>query len=439
VDSGTVASAAAGGRALVGTVTVPGDKSISHRAVVLAGLAAGRSVVRGANLGHDVLATCRLLSALGARCTLDRDNGAVEVEGCGWEGLVEPGDVLDAGNSATTLRLLLGVCAAVALGAALTGDATLRRRPMLRVVEPLRAMGARIDGRAGGDRAPLWVRGGGLRAIAWRTPVASAQVKSAVLLAGLRATGTTSVTEPAPSRDHTERMLAAAGVDVGRSGRTVTISGPGDDLPPVDRRVPGDFSAAAYLLTAAALVPGSELTVAGVGLNPTRTGALDALVRMGADVTVERSGDDSGEPYGNVTARAAGELTATTISGDEVPRLIDEVPVLAVAATQAAGTTVIAGARELRVKESDRIDAIVAGLRALGASVEPRPDGLVIRGPTPLRSGTVDARGDHRIALASAVAGMISGARVEVAGWGSVETSFPGWTEIVARARGASA
>ncbi|CAN5519069.1 3-phosphoshikimate 1-carboxyvinyltransferase [soil metagenome] len=427
-DSGGV------GVPLTGGVTMPGDKSISHRAVVLAGLARGRSVLRGVNLGRDVLATCRVTSQLGVRCAVDLSNRRVDVQGYGWDGLREPDDVLDAGNSGTTLRTVLALCAASPWGAVLTGDATLRARPMMRVTVPLRAMGATIDGRCDGDRPPLWVRGAALDGIEWRSEIASAQVKTAVLLAGLRADGPTSWTEPALSRDHTERMLTASGVPVRRSGLTVTVSG-GGEPEARDRRVPGDVSAATFLLVAASLIPGSELSVHDVGLNPTRTGALTVLRRMGADLSTELAGEDAGEPYGTVTARHA-ELRATEIGGEEVATLIDEVPALAVAATQAAGTTVITGAEELRVKESNRIDAMTEGLRRLGADVEARPDGLVVVGPTPLGPGAIDARGDHRIALALAVAGLVSGRRVDIRGWSCVDTSFPHWHEVVAAAQG---
>jgi len=430
----TFATPAERPRPLRGTVSVPGDKSISHRALILGALGRGRSLVHGLNRGRDVASTIALVTQLGAACEPAESNDELYVDGCGWDGLREPQDVVDAGNSGTTARLGLGLLAGAPLGAALTGDLTLRRRPMLRVVVPLRAMGARIDGRADGDRLPLWIRGGALRGIEWDTRVASAQVKSALLLAGLRATGPTSVTEPAPSRDHTERMLAAAGVDVRRSGRTVTVEG-GVELSPFDRVVPGDLSAAMFLLVGASLIPGSDLTVGGVGLNPTRGGALEVLARMGADLTVERVGEHGGEPYGNVTARAT-ELSASEVRGDEVPALIDEVPALAVAASQASGTTRIGGAQELRVKESDRIDSVARTLAALGGEVEALPDGLLIRGPTRLHGGSVDAAGDHRIALAAALAGVVAGARVEVRDWSCVETSWPGWEEAVREAQG---
>jgi len=420
---------------LAGAIRVPGDKSISHRALILATLASGTSHITGLNPGGDVRATIRGLVGLGARLREDRANARVEVEGRGWEGLREPDDVIDAANSGTSLRTLLAVCSALPVRAVLTGDRTLRRRPMERVVVPLRAMGAEIDGRDGGRRAPLWVRGGRLRGVDWSARVASAQVKTALLLAGLRAAGETTVTEPGPSRDHTERMLAASGVEVRRTGRSVSLEG-GQGLRAVDRPIPGDVSAAAFLLVAAALVPGSDLEVVDVGLNPTRLGGIETLAAMGADLRVLPGPEMAGEPAGRIAVRA-GPLSATTVAGDAIPTLIDEIPVLAVAATQAHGETLFADAGELRVKESDRIAAMVAGLRALGAEVEPRPDGLVVRGPTPLRPATRCARGDHRVALALTVAGLVGGVEVRVRGWSCVRTSFPSWAEVLGAARGA--
>jgi 3-phosphoshikimate 1-carboxyvinyltransferase len=419
---------------LAGRVTVPGDKSISHRALLLNALAPGASVVSNVNLGSDVAATCRFLSALGATCEVDATNHEVQVYGCGWGGLKEPEDVLDAGNSGTTLRVGLGLLAGAPLGSVVSGDASLRRRPMLRVVNPLRRLGAVIDGRRNGDLAPLWIRGGGLVGADLAIEVASAQVKSALLIAGLAAAGTTSVTEPAPSRDHTERMLAAAGARLDRADRTVTVSG-GHELEVLDRRIPGDLSSAMFLIVAGALIPGSDLEVAGVGLNPTRAGGLEVLEAMGADLEVRCAEDWGGEPVGSVRVRAA-ELTGIEIAPEIVPSLIDEIPVLAVAATQARGTTEIRGAAELRVKESDRIEALATGLGVLGADVRPTRDGLVIHGSTKLCPGRVDARGDHRMALSFAVAGLVSGCEVNVQGWESVEVSFPGWEEVVAAARG---
>ena len=425
----------AGSRApLSGLIELPGDKSISHRALILGALAPGTSRVTNLNTGEDVLATGRALSALGATTRIDEALAEAEVEGCGPAGLVEPDDVIDCGNSGSTLRMLLGVCACVPGLSVLTGDPSLRRRPMLRVVDPLRHMGAAIDGRDGGERAPLVVRGGHLRGVDVAMTVASAQVKTALLLAGLGAAGTTTILQPKPSRDHTERMLAAAGAGVVIDGLRITVDGR-STLPPVDRVVPGDVSAAAFFGVAAALVEGSNLTVDRVGLNPTRTAWIGALARMGADITTETATGGAGEPEGRIRIRSS-TLRATEISGEQVAYLIDEIPILAVAATRARGTTVIRDAGELRVKESDRIATMAAGLTTLGARVEELPDGMAVHGPATLRGGRVDSMGDHRAAMAFAVAGLVATDPVEVAGWSSVATSFPGFLDILAAAQG---
>lgn len=418
---------------MIGSITVPGDKSISHRALILSALAEGKSSVRRVNLGQDVRATAQVLDMLGPTVTRDEANARVEVEGRGLRGLSEPSDVLWAGNSGTTLRCMLGVCAAIPGLSVLTGDLSLRSRPMLRVVAPLRQMGARIDGREFGALAPLTVRGGDLTGLDLDMDVASAQVQTSVLLAGLAAEGTTSVTEPGPLRDHTERMLAAAGVDVKRSGSTVTVVG-GREPEPREWSIPGDISSAAFLIAGALLLEGSDLTIDEVGLNPTRTGALDVLQRMGAQLETSVNDERGGEPAGTVKVGFS-ELEATTVDNQEVPRLIDELPVLAVVATQAHGTTEFTGAAELRVKESDRIDTVVNALRVLGADVGALPDGIRVSGPTPLNGGEVDARNDHRVALALAVAGFIATDTVRVLGWSSVDTSFPEFLDVLSEAR----
>ena len=432
-------------RPLTGRVRVPGDKSISHRAVILSALAPGRSVLTNLNTGADVRATAAAVTALGAVCKIEEGDlvatrpGGREamsravVEGCGFAGLHEPVDVIDVGNSGTTIRTLLGVCAAIPGLTVLTGDGSIRRRPMLRVVVPLRQMGATIDGRDHGEHAPLEVRGGPLTGIDHELPVASAQVKTALLLAGLAATGTTSVTEPAPSRDHTERMLGAAGADVRSDGSTVSVTG-GAELKPLDRTIPGDVSSALFLVAAALLIPGSELTIEGVGLNPTRTAALDVMRAMGGDIETVVERDDD-EPVGTITVRHS-QLRGTEISGAVVPRLIDEIPILTVLATQAEGRTEIAGAQELRVKESDRIAVLAQGLTKLGARVEERSDGLAIDGPTSLSGGSVDSHNDHRIAMSFAVASLVGADNVTIGGWSSVATSFPEFLDLLGHARG---
>jgi 3-phosphoshikimate 1-carboxyvinyltransferase len=414
---------------LRGRASLPGDKSISHRALMAATLAAGRSRIANVNVADDVRATAEILTAVGGEARIDRDKTEAVVEGCGWEGLREPEAVLDAGNSGTTLRAMLGLCSAIPGLSVLTGDASLRRRPMLRAVVPLRQMGASIDGRAHGDRAPLTVRGEVLHAVQVDLSVASAQVKTALLLAGLRADGTTVVTEPAASRDHTERMLGARGARVERDGLSVSVRG-GEEIIPMDMTVPGDLSSAAFLIVAALLNPGSEIELLGVGLNPTRSGLLETLVEMGASIRTDATDGDGGEPAGSVWVEHS-QLTGVDV--DVSPSLLDEVPILCIAATQAEGRTHIRGAGELRVKESDRIAAMTDGLTRLGADVEAHPDGLVITGPTPLGGGDIDPRGDHRIALAFAIAGLISQDNVVVHGWSCVGTSFPEFLDVLAR------
>ncbi len=397
---------------------MPGDKSISHRAALLGGIASGPTRVDGFLHAEDCLATLRCLRALGVRIEEDADRLMIQ-----GGRLREPKDILDAGNSGTTIRLLAGILSGQPFHSAITGDASVRRRPMDRVVEPLRRMGARITGEDGGRLAPLSIDGGGLRGVAYATPVASAQVKSAVLLAGLFAEGETAVHEPSLSRDHTERMLGAFGVRVVRDGLTARVQGPAA-LHGAAIRVPGDISSAAYFLVAAALVPGSEVTVVDVGLNPTRTGLLEILRMMGAPVDVRDVRDEGGEPAGTVTVRA-GRLRGTTVGGDLIPRAIDELPVVAVAACLADGDTVIRDAAELRVKESDRIAALARELGRLGAAIEPRPDGMVIAGGRRLRGGRVSSGGDHRIAMALAVAALCADGPVAIEDPDCIRTSFP--------------
>jgi 3-phosphoshikimate 1-carboxyvinyltransferase len=418
---------------LRGRVRVPGDKSISHRALLLAALAEGTSRLAGLNRGEDVRATLSAVAALGVDCRPAADFSEAIVKGYGYGGLHEPEDVIDAGNSGTTLRILAGVCATVNGVTVLTGDASLRRRPMGRIAQPLRKLGASVDGRGQGHLPPLIVRGGRLEGTSLATAVASAQVKSALLLAGLGAPGTTSVTEPALSRDHTERMLAACGVSLTRRAETVTVTG-GQRIAPLELRIPGDISAATYLLVAATLIPESDLTVEGVGLNATRCGALGVLQRMGAQLDIEVDGEEWGEPVGNVRVRSS-LLAGVHISDREIPSLIDEIPALAIAAAAAEGETVISGASELRVKESDRIATLVEGLSTLGARARALPDGLVIEGPTRWSGGHIDEHGDHRIALAFALAGLVSGAAVDIKEEAFVNVSWPEFWDTVAAAR----
>ncbi|MBI5368729.1 MAG: 3-phosphoshikimate 1-carboxyvinyltransferase [Planctomycetes bacterium] len=413
---------------LGGRIRVPGDKSISHRAAILAALCDGPVRVSGFLPSLDCLATLACLERLGVRIER-RSATELTVQGVGAAGFREPTDVLDAANSGTTMRLLTGLLGAQPFFTVITGDSSLRRRPMARVAEPLRKMGAEVRGRAGGTLAPLAIHGGGLRGIDYRLPVASAQVKSAILLAGLFARGTTTVREPAPTRDHTERMLAYLGAALVAAESKVEVR---PSLPLVGRRlrVPGDLSSAAFPVAAALLVPGSDLAIAGVGLNPTRTAFLSALERMGARVRSAGVREVCGEPVGTLRA-IAGPLNATEIGGAEVPNLIDEVPVLAALATQARGTTVIRDAAELRVKESDRLHALAVELGRMGARIDERPDGLVIFGPTRLRGTRVTSYGDHRIAMALYIAGLAARGRTTIAEAECVDISFPGFDRLM--------
>lgn len=419
------------GGSLVGTLRIPGDKSVSHRAVMFGAIAEGTTRITNFLPGEDCLGTIRCFRALGV--PIEGEGATWTVAGQGLEGLMEPADVLDVGNSGTTLRLMLGLLAGMRGFTSVTGDASIRRRPMGRIVQPLREMGAAIWGRKDGTLAPLAVRGGGLRPIAYQSPVSSAQVKSAVLLAGLYAEGVTSVTEPAVSRDHTENLLAAMGARLTRTGRTVAIEG-GGSLAAVAVEVPGDISSAAFWLVAGSIVAGSQLVLEHVGVNPTRTGVLDVLGRMGADITAGAMRESAGEPVADLRVRAA-ELVGTTIEGELIPRLVDEIPILALAACCAQGRTIIRDARELRVKESDRLSAIATELQKLGARIQELPDGLVIEGPTRWQGGETESRGDHRMAMTLAVASLLTPEPVAIDGVACTETSYPGFWDALESVR----
>jgi len=422
---------------LAGTVEVPGDKSVSHRAALLGALANGVTEVQGYLEGEDCLRTLTAIQMMGVEVT-KKGPGHYRIAGVGLDGLVEPGDVVDCGNSGTTARLLIGLLAGQPFWTLLTGDESLRRRPMKRVVEPLGRMGATIVGRADGGRLPLAVRGAERpRAISYDSPVASAQVKSAILLAGLRADGPVTVTEPAPSRDHSEVMLGAFGARVERGERRVTLH-PGP-LRATAVQVPGDISSAAFLLVAGAIVRDARLTVAGVGVNPTRTGLLDVLTAMG--VTVSRTAVDGpaeGERLAALSVESA-EPVGTTVGGTLIPRLIDEVPALAVLAAVARGSTEIRDAGELRVKESDRIAAVTRELGKMGVRIEERPDGMVIPGGQRFRGAHVASGGDHRMAMALAVAGLVADGETVVEDVACVQTSFPTFVELVNTLAGGAA
>lgn len=415
-----------GGRPLRGRVRVPGDKSISHRALIFAALAEGTSTLRNLASGADVGATARVLSALGVGVEA---GDAVTVTSTGIEGWREAGDVLDCENSGTSMRVLAGALAGRPFLSVLSGDDSLRSRPMARVVEPLRAMGATIDGRENATRAPLLIRGGALQGMRHVLPVATAQVKSCLLLAGLQADGVTEVVSPAQSRDHTERMLAALGAPVSGEGLTVRIERGAPR--PFELDVPGDPSSAAFFAVAAAITPGSELVVESVSCNPTRVGFVTVMKRMGADITLRPTHEVCGEPVGELHVRAS-ELSGTTMSGDEIPNVIDEIPALAVAAAFADGVTEIRDAAELVVKESDRIATLHEELARLGVGVEARPDGLVVRGGR-ATAGSFASHGDHRVAMAMAVAANAIAGDSRVSGWPAVSSSYPEFADDLAR------
>jgi 3-phosphoshikimate 1-carboxyvinyltransferase len=413
--------------ALRGHISVPGDKSISHRAVLVGAIGDGELRIEGFGRSADTESTLAAVRALGVIVRED-DVDTIRVEGAGLRGLRRPAGPIDCGNSGTTLRLLAGILAGQGGRFELTGDASLRRRPVDRVAEPLAQMGAQVETADG--KPPLVVEGGELQGILYELPVASAQVKSCVLHAGLYAQGRTTVVEPVPTRDHTERLLAAAGAPVTKRPGRVSV-GPAERLELAEVSVPGDFSAAAPFIVAATLLPGSELTIHGVGLNPTRTGLLDVLERMGARITTFHRQRSGGEPVGDVEVHSA-ELTATTVRAEEIPRLVDELPLFALAAACARGESRVEGARELRVKETDRIETVTTALRSLGVRITPRDDGFRVRGvPTRPRGGTVDSQGDHRIAMLGAVAGLLSSKGVDLEGAEAVAVSFPGFFELL--------
>ena len=425
------------GLALQGRIRVPGDKSISHRALMLGALAEGETVIHGLLLGEDPRSTARCFQAMGADISaLNSDE--VRVRGIGLGKLVEPLDVLNAGNSGTTLRLMLGILAShPGRFFTITGDGSLRSRPMSRVVKPLQQMGATIWGRKDNSLAPLSVQGQTLRAIHYHSPIASAQVKSCILLAGLMAEGQTTVTEPSLSRDHSERMLKAFGAEIIVDPDTCSATVTGQaNLRGQTVVVPGDISSAAFWLVAGAIVPGSDLTIENVGVNPTRTGILAALAMMDADITQENVREVAGEPVADLRVRYrqgrdGAPLQACTIDGDLIPKLIDEVPILAVAATFASGTTMIRDAAELRVKESDRITVMATQLNQMGAKITELPDGMEIVGRTPLTGTEVDSHTDHRIAMSLAIAALTAQGTTTIQRAEAAAISYPSFVETL--------
>jgi len=412
-------------RAVGGELTIPGDKSISHRALLLGGIALGTTTITGFLQSEDCLATLTALKELGV--AVDSSGGVLKIHGVGPGGLTAPSRPLDLGNAGTAIRLLAGVLAAQPFDSELTGDESLRQRPMERVAKPLRAMGARISTREG--RAPLRITGGSkLKGVDYTLPVASAQLKSALMLAGLSAQGRTTIRSPAPSRDHTERMVVAMGVPVEQGpGETVVVNGPAT-LSGIEIEVPGDFSSAAFFLVAGAIAASNGLLIRGVGINPTRTGLLTILREMGAQISLRNRRESGAEQVADIYVEQS-PLRGIEVPSELVPLAIDEFPVLFVAAACAAGRTVVRGAEELRHKESDRLAAMAEGLKALGITVTESPDGLVINGGS-LSGGRVVSHGDHRVAMAFAVASVAAGSPIEILGTDQVSTSFPGFLSV---------
>ena len=415
---------------LRGEITVPADKSISHRAVMLGSLAEGESLIRNLSNGEDVRSTVRCMGQFGVEIV--PEEGLHRIKGKGWAGLKEPADVLNCGNSGTTMRMLAGIASSRPFLTVLTGDDSLRRRPMARVIEPLTAMGAAILGRYNSRFAPLAIRGEDLRGISYELAVASAQVKSAILLAGLAATGETVVAERVKSRDHTERMLSQMGATIKIQGNLTRISGP-CLLSPQEWVIPGDISSAAFWMIAASLVPGSEIIIRDVGVNPTRTGILEVLQAMGARIETENYRVTGGEPRADIVVKHS-DLRPVEIKGEIIPALIDEIPVLAVAMAMTSGVSTVKDASELRAKESDRIAMIVNSLRLMGVAVEENEDGFVVHGTGHIPGNArVSSGGDHRMAMSSAIAGLVADSPVTVEGFDSVSVSYPGFQEDLTR------
>lgn len=405
-----------------GEVTPPPDKSISHRAVMFSSLAKGKGIVRNFLRAQDTESTMHAFRALGVG--IEDLGHTLVIHGKGLHGLTEPADIIDCGNSGTTIRLLSGVLAANPFFSVLTGDSSLRSRPMARIIKPLSLMGAEIAGRDNNRYAPFAIRGGSLRPITYDMPMASAQVKSAILLAGLYAGGITMITEPAKSRDHTERMLPAFGADLRTDGLNVSIHS-GRELHAQEIDVPGDFSSAAFFMVAALLIPGSEVMLRNVGINPTRTGLIDVLRSMGGHIEIEDVRSVSGEPVADIVCKGRSGLKAVTVTAEMLPSLIDEFPILCIAAACAEGRTTIRGAEELRLKESDRIRAMASELSKMGVELDEFPDGISITGTAALRPAEVHSHGDHRIAMSMAVAGLLAEGSTTISNASAVAISFP--------------
>jgi 3-phosphoshikimate 1-carboxyvinyltransferase len=413
---------------LTGEISLPGDKSISHRATIFNSLAQGKAVITNFSPGADCLSTVNCLRSLGVKIT--QQSSTLEIEGVGSDGLKEPEEVLDAGNSATTMRFLSGLLAAQPLFSVLTGDSSLRSRPMDRVTQPLRLMGAHIWGRGGDKFAPLAIRGTKLRGINYPLPIPSAQIKSAILLAGLFAQGETTIIEPGLSRDHTERLLQAMGAKLTRDNLTITISPLAAPLKSLNLDIPGDISSAAYWLVVGAIHPKAKIKLCSVGINPSRTGIIDVLTAMGAKLKIENQHWEANEPVADLWIESS-ELSGIEIGGELIPRLIDEIPVIAVAASVAQGTTVIREAQELRVKETDRIRTVAVELTKLGAKIVELPDGMIIYGGKGLVGAECFSYNDHRLAMALAVAGLVAQGETIIKGAEAVKYSYPSfWQDL---------
>jgi 3-phosphoshikimate 1-carboxyvinyltransferase len=415
--------------ALQGTLEVPGDKSISHRSIMLGALAAGVTEISHFLPSADCLSTINIFKKMGV--SIRRQGEKVWVRGKGLNGLTPPRGVLNAGNSGTTARILLGLLSGQAFATRVTGDKYLRRRPMKRVVTPLTLMGARITGPSGSDYLPLTISPRKLTGISYQLPIASAQVKSAILMAGLFAEGMTRVTEPAQSRDHTERMFQTFGIPLKKRGLSVIHQGPAKPFRAQKISVPGDISSAAFFIVAGLLVPRSKLILKNVGMNPSRTGLIDVLLKMGGQIKIFAHKTGVGtEPTADLLVESS-KLKGVVVEGPLIPRMIDEFPVLAVAATQAEGLTVIRNAEDLKVKESDRILMMAMTLQKMGADIEPQPDGWVIKGKTPLRGGRLSSGGDHRVAMSLAVAALIAVGTTTILDTENINTSFPGFDKLL--------
>ena len=413
---------------LFGEIVVPGDKSISHRAAILGSLASGVTDIRNFSPGKDCLSTLTCLKSLGV--PISRKASDVHIHGGGMSGLQEAGDVLNAGNSATTMRMLSGLLAAQPFLSVITGDVSLRARPMKRVIEPLQLMGAEIYGRSGNSLAPLVIKGKKLRGITYSLPMPSAQIKSAILLAGLFATGKTTIEQNHVSRDHTERLLKQMGAGVEVNSNYISLTPAVKPLHPLDFYVPGDISSAAYWLVAGAIHPNAEIKIANCGVNPTRTGIIDVLLAMGAKIELRNQRIESNEPVADLYVESS-QLKAVEIEGAMIPRLVDEIPILVVAACVAQGTTVIRGAGELRVKESDRIATTVKELLRLGAKLDALPDGIVVHGGNLLLGSEVKSYSDHRLAMSLAIAGLITRGKTTIEQPQVAEISYPDFWETL--------